>query len=102
MTTEPETRLIEALDRLSAHVDRLERAPQTGSNTTRVSINAGGVGIWIAVTCCLIMLTVCGIGGMWLISNTNRTDQAINALRAVDETHQAYINAYMQKRTPEE
>lgn len=97
-------RLIEALDRLSTHVDRLERANQsgTGSNTTRVSINAGGVGVWVAVTCCLVMLAITGIGGMWLINNSMRTEQAIQGLRSADETHQAYINAYMQTRTTEE
>lgn len=97
-------RLIEALDRLSSHVDRLERANQSGSgaNSTRVNINAGGVGVWISVTCCLLMLAIAGVGGMWLISNSIRTEQAIQGLRSADETQQAYINAYMQTRTPEE
>ena len=41
---------------IRAAMDRIERAQN--SNQTVVSVNAGGVGLWIAVTCCIVSFVI--------------------------------------------
>jgi hypothetical protein len=63
------------------------------TNTSSVQINAGGVGIWIAITACLIMLAVTMVGSIFIaiaLSDLNRQTQE---LREADVVLQAYINA---------
>lgn len=65
----------------------------SNSNTSSVQINAGGVGIWIAITACLIMLAVTMVGSIFIaiaLSDLNRQTQE---LREKDDILQAYINA---------
>lgn len=67
--------------------------PQRGNShaNANFSINAGGVGVWVACTCCLIMLAVLIVGGLWLSREFNRIDAVVNDLNDKDSVHDAYI-----------
>ena len=67
-------------------------------NSSNVRIEAGGTGVWLATTCCLIMLAVALVGSIWLSRELTRQDAEMAALRDRNETFQAYINVLMQKK----
>lgn len=67
-------------------------------NSSNVRIEAGGAGVWLATTCCLIMLAVALVGSIWLSRELTRQDAEMAALRDRNETFQAYINVLMQKK----
>ena len=62
-------------------------------NSSNVRIEVGGAGVWLATTCCLIMLAVALVGSIWLSRELTRQDAEMAALRDRNETFQAYINA---------
>lgn len=52
---------------------------------SHINVNAGGVGLWIAVTACFCTL-LCSLGfAVWTISEISR-------LHNTDDVHTAYIN----------
>jgi heme exporter protein D len=67
-------------------------------NSSNVRIEAGGAGVWLATTCCLVMLAVALVGSIWLSRELTRQDAEMAALRDRNETFQAYINVLMQKK----
>ena len=67
-------------------------------NSSNVRIEAGCAGVWLATTCCLIMLAVAFVGSIWLSRELTRQDAEMAALRDRNETFQAYINVLMQKK----
>ena len=48
----------ETVARLSKQIDRILAAPATNSSASHITVNAGGIGVYIAVTCCAVMLAV--------------------------------------------
>lgn len=50
----------EAVDRVNQLQERLGMSPVNGMNSSVITVNAGGVGVWIATTACLVMLAVSG------------------------------------------
>ena len=46
----------EATERTIQLQERLGMSPVTGVSNATIAVNAGGVGVWIATTCCLVML----------------------------------------------
>lgn len=52
----PQRELAEAIQRFTDRTDALLRRTDANSNTATISINAGGVGVWIAATACAVML----------------------------------------------
>ena len=67
-------------------------------NSSNVRIEAGGAGVWLATTCCLILLAVSLVGSIWISRELTRQDAEMAALRDRNETFQAYINVLMQKK----
>lgn len=89
----------DALDKLDAAAERLERVASalptsraTGNHST-ISINAGGVGVWIATTCCIVMLAVIGIGGLWMDREFQRHDAQLAELRQDNADLHEYLAA---------
>lgn len=76
--------LVAALNRFSDKADALLR---TGNNNNaKITVNAGGIGVWVSVTACLMMLAV----NMMVIALFVTHDRKISAM-------QDYLNAiYMQ------
>ena len=68
------------------------------ADRNNVSINAGGTGLLVAIGCC-ILVTAFFIAGA-IVAGSMITDLKgeVRAMRATDETQQAYINLLMQER----
>lgn len=77
-------------------------APTATGNAT-ITVNAGGVGLWVAVTACLVSMAISIVGLILVglaLSDLNRQTQE---LRQSDATTQAYLNAYFsQPKEPKE
>lgn len=73
--------LIFALNRFSEKADSLLK---TGTmNSANIHVNAGGVGIWIATTACLMMLAV-NVFLIWLfVSQSGKVDKMQDYLNAI-------------------
>ncbi|GAA0696446.1 hypothetical protein ISN75_06900 [Dyella marensis] len=54
----------EVVKRIDRVLDRMGDSKNIG--TANVNINAGGVAVWIAVTCCVAMLAATMVGAVWL------------------------------------
>lgn len=92
-----ETELRDLLPLLSAARGIVSHSP----NAT-ITVSAGGIGIWVAVTACVATLTGLLVGVIFVaiyLSDLNRQTQE---LRESDQVIQAYINAGMvQPKDPE-
>lgn len=92
-----ETNLRELIPLMSAARGIVSHSP----NAT-ITVSAGGVGIWVAVTACVATLTGLLVGVIFVaiyLSDLNRQTQE---LRESDQVIQAYINAGMvQPKDPE-
>jgi hypothetical protein len=64
----------EAVDRVNQLQERLGMSPVNGMNSSVITVNAGGVGIWIASTACLVMLGMMLVGGLWISRELTRSD----------------------------
>lgn len=55
------------VDKLDALTDRLGKLLQGSPNvgTATINVNAGGIALWISVTCCTILLAVSMVGAVW-------------------------------------
>lgn len=88
-----EERLAQALQQVADKFDRFaEFSNQGNTNSQNIKIHAGGVGIWIATTCCLIMLAVIFVGGLWL----SREFTAKDKTDAQQAQQISDLNAYLQ------
>lgn len=68
-----------AISDLKALIADSKAGKQENSSTATISVNAGGVGVWIACTCCVAMMVAFLVGGLWMMRELNRqtiTDQA--------------------------
>ena len=57
MTDPAIAELTKAANRLNAALERLDQQPR--GQTVTVALNAGGLGVWIATTCCAVAVAVC-------------------------------------------
>lgn len=80
--------LIQALDRFSAKTDALLRG---GTNQT-ITLSGGGFGLWVAITCCLVMLAVMAIAVPIGVGAYLSTQAEIKQLQNTDNAIRAYIN----------
>lgn len=53
-----------ALERVRRDLDHL--LPR-GNNSATITVNAGGVGVWIATSACCVMLAIALFLGLWVI-----------------------------------
>lgn len=63
------------------------------SPTSQITVNAGGLGLWVAVTACVVTMAVSLVVAVFVafaIADLNATDRAIMERQDVQ---QAYINA---------
>ena len=88
--------LSEELARLAHVIDRIE-SNRSNSNTTKIHINAGGVGIWICVTCCCCMLVGLFMHTQGSNREFSRMDSRMSSIESAQSKSQAYLNAIYQK-----
>jgi hypothetical protein len=92
-------RFTETADRIAVAAERLTRMnqPSMGSNQANFTFSMGSLGVWIASTCCLIMLAVALVGGMSILAFVNTTQADLAEQREKDQQHDDYLAAiYMQ------
>lgn len=99
---EPATKA-EAVAMLREAREAVERATHNrdgNQGVATIHVNAGGVGVWVAVTCCLIMLGITIVAGsisaIWLSREFTRIDSVFNDLNDKDSVQDAYINKLRQ------
>lgn len=89
-------RLDEGLDRLAKDIGDLRdvmassRGIYGGAST--ITVNAGGVGVWVSVTCCLMMLVGGLIAGLWMVSDRAEIRAQLRERRDGENAIRAYIN----------
>lgn len=85
--------LTESLNRFA---DAFEKAQSANRSSANIKVDAGGAGIWIATTCCAVMLSSFLIGAMWVSREFIRSDSERSEIREKLDVHQAYLNVLMQ------
>lgn len=81
--------LAEALDRFIKKSDQLLN---TGNrNTAKIEVNAGGIGVWIAVSACVVMLSVALIGSVFVTYQFDQQNEQLRELREKDDIHDAWL-----------
>lgn len=97
---------IDAARSLQVTMERFDRVPRpdAGSNAQgssaqsgNININAGGVGVWVAATCCIAMLFGVAIGSVWLAREFGRIDVQNQARADENSKMQAYLSAIYAK-----
>lgn len=75
-----------------------------GDAKIELHINAGGVGVWIAATCCLITLAAVLVGGLvaglWLTREFTRVDVTLSERKEENDRAQTYLSSIF-GRVPE-
>lgn len=86
-------RFSEATERVYELQEKLGMGPVSGVGTATISVNAGGVGVWVASTACAVMLGITVLGGLWASREFARMDQQMVEAREEIRTTQNYLNA---------
>lgn len=86
-------RFSEATQRVHELQEKLGMGANNGVSTATISVNAGGVGVWIATTACAVMLGISVLGGLWASREFARMDQQLVEAREEIRTTQNYLNA---------
>lgn len=85
--------LIQAIQALEKTVERIN-----GNNSTAtIQVNAGGVGVWVATTCAVVMLACLFVGGFWVMREFNRLDTELGDRKAENESMRSYLSVIYQQ-----
>lgn len=63
------------------------------NGVAQITVSAGGVGIWLAVTACAMTLAAMLVGTVFVAIGMADLNRQTQELRQSDQTIQAYINA---------
>jgi len=78
-------------------VMRRSNPSMNGGSNANINVSAGGIGIWVAATACIIMLSVLivggTIGGMWLSREFSRIDKELQERKGENERAQSYLSS---------
>ena len=85
--------LADAMQRFSDKIDAFTHHTSRNENRSAVTINAGGVGVWIAATCCAVMLAANVFLAAFVLDLKNEMRDQARRISDLD----AYLSAiYMQ------
>lgn len=76
---------------LNRFLDRLDHMERSGNNA-QITVDAGGVGVWLSAMCCAVMLVCVMMGGLWITSMKASYDIQLQELRSGERAIRAYIN----------
>lgn len=105
---ENEQKLIERTERVAQAVEGLQRlqggnSPSATGGSANFNLNAGGAGVYVAATACLMTLSALIVACVFAVGFFNEQSAQIRELRMRDAEIQAYINAgYVQPKQEEE
>lgn len=80
-----------ALNRFIDRVDAFSSRDRADSNA-QITVDAGGVGVWLCAMFCAVMLVALVMGGLWVHSVTLSHKLELQELRAGEKAIRAYIN----------
>ncbi len=66
-------------DTLKEHI----RGTANTSTNQTIRFDAGGIGVWVAATCCIVMMFMVGIAGFFYIDQMRRVDKMQDYLNAI-------------------
>lgn len=95
---ELKARLERQMDQLNEKLGGIEdrrSASQNGVST--ITINAGGVGVWICVLCCVVMLTAIACGSVAAYAVMGDLKQDVRSLKDGEKAIRAYIKTGLLK-----
>lgn len=80
-----DSRLNDALDKVASEVEGLRDDFRQGanSNASSININAGGIGVWISVTACAVMLGVGIFGAVIIVDQQRKISDLQHYLNAI-------------------
>lgn len=84
------------LDALAERIEKAGAALTGNANSVgnaQININAGGIGVYIAATCCLMTLVAVVVASVFVAIGMSDLNQQTRELRQADMVQQAYINA---------
>lgn len=61
----------------------LKDALGNNTNTAKIEINAGGLGVWIATTCCAVMVAVSLLLALWVVDLSRKVSDLGDYLQAI-------------------
>lgn len=84
---------LQAINGLTAELREFRSSLQTnrGNSNAEIHVNAGGVGVWVATTACLVMLGAGLIGSLWVSREMTRIETQFSNMKNTDDIHDAYI-----------
>lgn len=91
--------LAKALERFSEISERLLHVKPT--NNAEIHVNAGGWGVWIATTACLMMFSILAVAVPVGVGAYLATQAQIKSLENTDNAIRAYINTGKMPPLPE-
>ena len=80
----------DSIARLSSVFDRRAAPPV---NAATITINAGGLGLWVAVTCCIVMFLTSFIFAAFFIITVNGINAELHDRKEENSKMQSYLNA---------
>lgn len=91
-------------DEMGDPLDRIEKTAKDlrqlmhqnrsiGNATINASVHAGGIGVWVASTCCVVMLACGLIAALWGTRELERFDQEMQARKDENSKMTAYLQA---------
>ena len=85
MELEPEdvAKFSAALDKWMRTIESSKGAPHNSMGNATITVNAGGIGVWVSVTCCLVMLSLGIMGGFLYVNQSRKVDQMQDYLNAI-------------------
>ncbi len=75
-------RFARAVEGFQSFIDQLQEKPST-SNSSIIQINAGGLGIWLSVTCCCVCFAITMACVGLSVYNMYKTDRMSDYLQAI-------------------
>lgn len=97
ITEEERREFAKALHRFTSKADALLdgdlRNNSGNQSVNRITFEAGGAGVWIATTACLVMLAAMLVGGFWLSREFARVDKELNERKEEGQRMQSYLSA---------
>lgn len=58
-------------------------ASQASGNRSEVNIDAGGIGVWIATTACIVMVVVSFFLSLWVLDLSRKVSELENYVHAI-------------------
>lgn len=74
-------------------VNRMAVDGNLSRNSNNININAGGVGVWICVSLCGMMLVGMMMGAFWMSREFNRYDSDLSERKAESDRAQTYLSS---------